>query len=424
MGLFPTYVCQKDVEFPDEGTYFVIASNGAFIRKDFGFFEGLVPIPFDDLPDVKRVGYCVETANGALHFNKISAYKKWGEPKIESEKIALTNSDGDEIEDENQELWAVTPYIHTSLPKLPVEVAYKALAFFRRVFQKHHAEAALVLAFNEDKEQYVLYCPPQEVSGGGVTYDRRFVQTRGEKEDDDDWLKLAQAGYKPIGTIHSHCDFNAFHSTTDTSDEASFDGLHLTFGHVDRQIFSIASSLALNDWRDPIDPENVIKKVCKSGNPKAIQNRMITTDRHNFYYLDVDEKALSKLFNKEIGGWMKKVKPKAWAFGNRSGATNYGGAWGSTNYYGGGSVCAGSGFEDLDEELDLLDSTGETTYEDDDDDWVQDENGNWVNKNDILFQEKTEQQLQDEAWEEEANRDVPPDDGKGGEDNVWNIEND
>jgi hypothetical protein len=403
MGLLPIYVAKKDVEFPSEGTYFVVASNGAFVRKDVGYIEGLVPIPFDDLPDSQQMGYCVDTEEGKLYFNKVSAYKKWGEPKIESEKVKRIDLEGTAITEDEEKLWAVEPYITTELPKLPVELAYKALLFFRKVYNKHHGEAVVVIVYNQEKDHYALYCPEQDVSGGGVVYDRKFPKNGFDKDDDPDWVAFAEAGYVEVGTIHSHCNFGAFHSGTDTGDEASFNGVHITFGHVVSKSFSVASSLVLNDYRQRIAPENVVRQIVQIADSGAVQHNHISTNRQDFYELNLDVAALQQQFKKQIQKeWMPKVKVKQWGgywTGNqRSNRSVY-----SSNIY------AGCGFgDDDDDDGDVQENCsgcggtgidpgtrGECTFCE----------GSGVDEN--LFTEKTEQDLRDEIWDQEATRDDP-----------------
>lgn len=108
-------------------------------------------------------------------------------------------------------------YWDPAIPPMKPEVLDQALAFFRFVFETNHSEAALLLAIDEARD-YHLYCPEQEVDYTGVDW--------------KDTVLLADDHYL-IGSIHSHCDFSAFHSGTDTGDAAKNDGLHITLGKVD-----------------------------------------------------------------------------------------------------------------------------------------------------------------------------------------------
>jgi hypothetical protein len=88
--------------------------------------------------------------------------------------------------------------------------------------------------------------PKQRVSGAGIDYDRDSVSLE---------------GYDLIGTIHSHANFSAFHSGTDHDDETSFDGLHITFGHVASDDFSISASIMSNGQRFYVEPEEYLEGV-------------------------------------------------------------------------------------------------------------------------------------------------------------------
>ena len=64
-----------------------------------------------------------------------------------------------------------------------------------------------------------------------------------------------------VGTIHSHCDFGAFHSGTDIGDEEDFDGLHVTFGHNNLVEFSISATIVVNGNRLQVDPLEVLEGI-------------------------------------------------------------------------------------------------------------------------------------------------------------------
>ena len=57
--------------------------------------------------------------------------------------------------------------------------------------------------------------------------------------------QLLSEGYTIFGTIHSHCDFSAFHSGIDDADEHGFDGVHVTIGNVNGN-WSFSSRVMLN----------------------------------------------------------------------------------------------------------------------------------------------------------------------------------
>jgi len=108
-------------------------------------------------------------------------------------------------------------YIHPAIPKMDPAILDQATAFFRLILTEAKTEAALLIALDED-DKYHLHCPEQEVDYTGVEWKDNIVLPEGQ------YL---------IGSIHSHCDFSAFHSGTDEGDAAKNDGLHITLGHLD-----------------------------------------------------------------------------------------------------------------------------------------------------------------------------------------------
>jgi len=124
-------------------------------------------------------------------------------------------------------------YAKHEIPTMPQEILNTAAAFFRLIFDMWHTESALLLALDEENK-YHLYCPKQEVDYTGVDW----------KDDVD----LADGHYL-MGSIHSHCDFSAFHSGTDEGDAAKNDGLHLTFGHIDRDVPEVDAMISFSGVR-------------------------------------------------------------------------------------------------------------------------------------------------------------------------------
>jgi proteasome lid subunit RPN8/RPN11 len=101
-------------------------------------------------------------------------------------------------------------------------------SFLRRVFDEHKSEACVLLYYHFENNTWIWSIPSQEVSGGGVDYDRSkdetFVNSDGVIIDE------LPDGFNLLGSIHSHASMSAFHSGTDDNDEFNFDGLHVTIG--------------------------------------------------------------------------------------------------------------------------------------------------------------------------------------------------
>lgn len=119
-----------------------------------------------------------------------------------------------------------------NMTPIPRSIIEQSWGFFRHVFEKREAEAEVLLLFNDKTKQYRLFCPHQSTSYGGVDslYDPADIPQ----------------GFVVMGSLHSHCDFEAFHSNTDTSDASDFNGVHFTLGKVDSKQPEIASMIMIN----------------------------------------------------------------------------------------------------------------------------------------------------------------------------------
>lgn len=98
---------------------------------------------------------------------------------------------------------------------LPGNLIGQAWAFFRAVYEQRRSEAMVDITWSREKG-YRLFVPRQQTTGTTVDAKRNPDHYRGQI----------------VGTIHSHCNFNAFHSGTDKHDAGGQDGLHMTIGHV------------------------------------------------------------------------------------------------------------------------------------------------------------------------------------------------
>jgi len=203
---FPVHIYEEGMELPKEGTYFLVSGNGLWLHKDTGIVRAFVPV------------------------SNISV-----------------------LQELNAEAW-----VDCKLPKLPACHVFQIKTFFQKVVEKHRAEASVTLYFSKSEGKYKIHIPRQSVSHGGVHY-RRLALTHLEGMKD----------YLRVGTIHSHCDFGAFHSGTDVGDEEDFDGIHCTFGHNDRNEFTISVSMVVNGHRWKVDPCKVLEGI----DPARVESR-------------------------------------------------------------------------------------------------------------------------------------------------------
>lgn len=254
------YLYEEGVELPKSGMYYIVAKNGVFIHVE------------------RQVGSALVKTDGI--------------PWLENAK----------------------PSISLKLPKIPGRIIGQALTFFRQVWDEHRSEAYTQLYYSKELNQYRLWVPEQKVSGGGISYDRadqfdikERIGGKGEvgKEIQKQWK------WQMVGTIHSHCDFSAFHSSTDTQDEETFDGIHITLGHVDRKEFSMCASFAVNANRVALDPENCTSGVVRKADQQITRSQWMTPGDVSYFDFDLSEEDVQGLIEDAdmiANEWMLKVR--------------------------------------------------------------------------------------------------------------------
>lgn len=117
-------------------------------------------------------------------------------------------------------------------PPIPALLMGQIVNFFERIYDRQHTEAAVLLVMHTETKEWRVFVPTQLVSHGGVNY--VFEPSH------------IQRPWVIVGSIHSHCDFGAGHSSTDTGDADGFDGLHCTIGMIKRDIPQIVAMVAMN----------------------------------------------------------------------------------------------------------------------------------------------------------------------------------
>lgn len=145
----------------------------------------------------------------------------------------------------NDKISGFLPAIHTKLaeePRLTVNVGKMTLSqwrsvvtFFTQVNKKEKSEAQVRLFYSDEKQNWKIWAFPQKSNTG---------MTTSELPDDEEWNvqwnAVTENGvYYQWGTIHSHCNAGAFASSTDKDDEANNPGIHITIGHLDKEIIDL-----------------------------------------------------------------------------------------------------------------------------------------------------------------------------------------
>ena len=143
---------------------------------------------------------------------------------------------------------------------LPAQWGAKIADFFKTVCQTYHGEAIVLLFYNEETGKYKIVPPAQKVTAAACDYNRGVTVD----------------GYTMIGDIHSHARMSAFHSGVDDSDEKTFDGLHITFGHVIDDEISISASIVANGHRFIVEPEDYMMGLNKTRNVDKTETKYVT----------------------------------------------------------------------------------------------------------------------------------------------------
>lgn len=254
--VYPIYCLEPGVTVPPDQTCYILASNGLWFQKTKGIMRGIVSV------------------DGISH------------------------------------LESITPSIAMNIANIPATILMRALVFFRRVYNKHHAEAELQLFYNRNNSQFDLFCPEQTVSYGSVDY------------KPDQWEDPNQnlQDYLLIGTIHSHCNFGASHSNIDLRDERYAEGIHITIGHVMDKEFSLSCSIQMGRQRLQLDPRMKLTGL------ELVQSSLRNYTDYYRLILPMSKRQLKELL-KELGkkidkNWMPKVQQKSYLYSG-----HYSGGW-------------------------------------------------------------------------------------------------
>lgn len=136
----------------------------------------------------------------------------------------------------------IKPYIDASkLPKIPRVYMDQAISFFRKIYELHKSEAALILYWN--KTTFKWSCPKQTVSGASVRYE--------EEHPGDGWI--------PILHMHSHAGMSAFHSGVDDKDEVNVDGYNITIGKLNEDSHEFECRIMLGKAHQKCSMSDIIE---------------------------------------------------------------------------------------------------------------------------------------------------------------------
>ena len=148
---------------------------------------------------------------------------------------------------------AGSEFLEHALPKLPSELLGRTLGFFKAIFRERRSEAIVLLTWGA--AGFELAVPHQQVTSWSLKF---------TVADDD-----VPAGYRVIGTIHSHGALGAGASLVDEADEADLDGLHLVFGDMDRRHPSVSAAVAVDGRRWDVPPRAIAHRIGRAVDPPA-----------------------------------------------------------------------------------------------------------------------------------------------------------
>lgn len=127
-------------------------------------------------------------------------------------------------------------------PSFDPEEWKQVLAFFRWVNTTSDSEAQVRLYVNTAMWRWAFWAYPQK-AGTGMSAQELETTERAEQRKQFN----ESEGWIYFGTAHSHCSMSAFQSSVDESNERTQAGLHLTVGHLNKNIYDLHARFYLNE---------------------------------------------------------------------------------------------------------------------------------------------------------------------------------
>jgi hypothetical protein len=165
-----------------------------------------------------------------------------------------------------------TGYLDYTFPRLPDWIINQAIHFFTRTYDRLGTEAEVLISYNPNAEPNLrLFVPPQRVTSASVhsAFDPSHLGR----------------GWQLLGSIHSHCNFSAFHSGTDHADASDFEGIHITIGNLKAPRPSFAAMVTAGGVRWDFEIEELadVSNLTIGGIHSAPQwwDRYILNDHNN-----------------------------------------------------------------------------------------------------------------------------------------------
>ncbi len=185
--------------------------------------------------------------------------------------------------------------LRLKMPPIPRLLIREIVQFFAWIYKEHGTEVAVLLSYNLQKKLYAPVVPEQVTTHGSIHYNLQNITLKD--------------GYLLVGSLHSHCDFGAFHSGIDEHDEADFDGIHVTFGKFSDEkganSFEASIEAAIRGTRFVLDPVYWLSGV----KPAKIIKIKEENDMDLLFTFDDKSRVLPPSY-KPDDDWVNKVTAK------------------------------------------------------------------------------------------------------------------
>ncbi|MDE1871729.1 MAG: Mov34/MPN/PAD-1 family protein [Candidatus Micrarchaeota archaeon] len=140
----------------------------------------------------------------------------------------------------------VTELCEFTASRISLELVNQIVAFFREVYKRYGSEAAGYIYYHPAEKRWQFIVPKQTVSGASCKYELHP-------------LSHLPNPWRLAGTIHSHANMAAFHSSTDCDDEHNFDGVHITVGRLGESQPEFACSIVAGGTRFKAEPSLILE---------------------------------------------------------------------------------------------------------------------------------------------------------------------
>lgn len=155
-----------------------------------------------------------------------------------------------------------TPKLQWNRTKIPASLFRQVLGFFLWTHRTYRGESQVRLYYNAQENLWDIVVAPQEVSTGLST---RELASHADRIAA--FAHVASDQWSCQGTIHHHCSIGAFQSGTDRNDEKMQNGLHITIGCLDDDVYAIHGratfggveyTVELGDWLEGYEAPNTL----------------------------------------------------------------------------------------------------------------------------------------------------------------------